>query len=51
MISHAQENDETLYEHRKNNSIGILLCKAVLSQSLLALVISSALLSIACFMA
>ena len=47
LIRHAQENDETLYEHRKNNSIGILLCKAVLSQSLLALVISSAWLSIA----
>ena len=39
---HAQENDETLYEHRKNNSIAVLLCKAVFSQSLLALVISSA---------
>ena len=41
----AEEKDETLYEHRKDNSIAVLFCKALVSQSLLALVLSSAWLS------
>ncbi|CAJ1339966.1 unnamed protein product [Effrenium voratum] len=38
-----REDDETLYEHRKGNSPVLLFCKALLSQSLLALVVASAL--------
>lgn len=37
-----QENDETLYEHRKGNSAKLLLLKSLLSQSVPALVIASA---------
>ncbi|CAK8992916.1 Piezo-type mechanosensitive ion channel component 2 [Durusdinium trenchii] len=37
------EKDETLYEHRKGNSPRLLLCKALLSQSVLALVVAGAL--------
>jgi len=38
-----RENDETLYEHRKGNSAKLLLLKSLLSQSVPALVIASAL--------
>jgi len=38
----GQENDETLYEHRKGNSAKLLLLKSLLSQSVPALVIASA---------
>ncbi|CAK9018503.1 unnamed protein product [Durusdinium trenchii] len=38
-----REKDETLYEHRKGNSPRLLLCKALLSQSVLALVVAGAL--------
>ena len=38
----CKENDETLYEHRKGNSAKLLFLKALLSQSVPALVLCSA---------